>query len=444
MVGLLLVGCNNSSSSQGGGSSDSGDSSGSESSDSGETVDINDEETKENAKEIELRYAHNKSGLEGNVIAEIVKQFEADYPNVTIKLEETPGYDHQTKIQMDASSDRMPDVFNYWRLDPAYGLDKMARAGLVADLSDFTADFKDLFDKGSWDTATLDGTVYGVPSTMFYIHILANKEVFDKAGAKIPETWDELLDANEKLKAAGFIPWGSSIKGDHGVRIFDYVFSRYLTNDRALNMFAGNEPIDVPEVLEAAKLLEQLVVGNIPQDSNAIDGDAVYAKYINAGKAGLIIDGSFNIDNVNADMMDKMEVIEFPLIPGGAQEEKAVEKDLTALIYASSKSWDDEEKRPYIEEFIKRLTNRDAGKMLAEDALLPVPHQGLDIDEEKLGRVVTKAQEIANSRPANRWLPKVMDADKRSVWEPMLTQFLNGDMTPEDFVKKMHELFYEG
>ena len=130
-----------------------------------------------------LRFATNYAGVHpmAKVVRGLIDDFRKDYPAITVAIEETPGNDHQTKIKLDASSDRMPDVFNYWRLDPGFGLDQIARAGKVADLTEWTKSdpaFQNLFDDYSWKTATLDGKTYGVPAIMFYVEFLANRAVF--------------------------------------------------------------------------------------------------------------------------------------------------------------------------------------------------------------------------------------------------------------------------
>ncbi|WP_240419225.1 ABC transporter substrate-binding protein [Paenibacillus periandrae] len=403
-------------------------------------------EPPKDGKKIVLRYATNatEASPEYPVVEKIFKKFQEDYPNVTIKVEVSPGYDLQTKMQMDATSNRLPDIFSYWRPDPAYGLDKMIDSGLVADLTEMTNDqkVKELFAPSEWDTASRNGKVYGIPYKMFYIHILANKDAFAKAGVQIPKTWEDWLAAMPSLKKAGVIPWGASLKGDHGVRLFDLVIARTLTNERAMNMFAGKEPINVPDMVKALDNLKKLVVGNIPEDAIAIDGDPMYAKYINTEKAALIIDGSFNINKVDAKLADKMEVIDFPLITGGAQKEKRVEKDLTSLIYASAESWKDKNKRTYIEELMKRMTNREASKEMT-DLKVPMPTQGLTIDPKVIGRLAFETQELALKAQANRWLLKVMEAEKRKKFEPLLAGFLNGQFTPEQFAKQLDDLFIE-
>ncbi|WP_134701011.1 ABC transporter substrate-binding protein [Ammoniphilus sp. YIM 78166] len=437
MLGLVSMGCGGSTQTQGTTPSTSGE----------QTTENKKEEPKKEGKPVELRFATNQTEQTAlPVISAVFDQYMKENPHVKIKVEQAPNYDLQTKIQLDATSGRLPDFFQYWRPDPAYGLDKMIAAGLIADLTEFAnqPDIKGLFDETAWNTATVDGKVRGIPLLMFYIHILANKEVFESAGVKIPETWDEMLTAMDQLKGKGIIPWGATIKGDHGVRLFDYVFSAHLTNDRALNMFAGKEPIDIPEVVAAAKDLQKLVVGNIPEDSIAIEYDALYAKYINTGKAALVIDGSFRTSSIDKAMEDKFQVIHFPIIPGGAQTETRIEKDLTTLFYSSAKAWDDPDKRPHVEELLKRLVSRESAKKYAEDQKQPIPTLGVEIDGSKLGPIASEAQALALSVKGNVWIPKVMQPEKRKKWEPMLAEFLNGKYTPEEFVKKMHDIFYEG
>jgi len=411
-----------------------------------ETTSKSESSTKTN--EVKLRFGTNfANGTPMRpIIDRLFSEYLEEHPNVSINIEEAPGYDFQTKIQLDASSNNLPDVFSYWRTDPAYGLDQMIEAGLIADLTEFTSEpsIQEIFDDGAWQTASLDGKVYGVPLIGYYIYIVANKEIFEKAGVEIPETWEELLDAQEKIKAAGYIPWGSSVKSDHGQRLFNYVFTRVLTKERALNMFAGNEPLNVPEAYDAAEKLKELVVGNIPKDANAIDHNAMVERYINTEEAALVIDLNARIESIAPEIREKMVPIEFPLIPGGAESEKSVEKDLTQLVYVNANSWDDPEKRPYIEELIKKLTNRDAGKAYAEEGKNPIPHLGVDIDPDKVGELAYKTLQMAQATHGSKGLFNSMQPEKRERWLPMLEYFLMGGSTPEEFINQMHDLFYEG
>ncbi|HEX3349598.1 MAG TPA: extracellular solute-binding protein [Acetobacteraceae bacterium] len=399
-----------------------------------------------NAKKIDLRFATNYAGAHpmAKLVRDIIAQYAKDYPNVTVAIEESPGDAQMTRIKLDASADRLPDLFNYWRLDPGFGLDQVAHAGKLADLTAWTHNdpfFKDLFDQYSWRTATLDGKVYGVPINMFYLQFLANKAVFDRAGVALPTDWDSLMAAVKALKAKGEIPWAISIGNDsEGGRIYNTIVNRMFGNARALRMHAGAEPIDVPEMVTAMQMLHDLVVGYTPQDAIAIGNDSVYAKYVNTNRGGLIIDGSWVTPVIKPEIQEHIVVLKFPLIPGGAEKQMAMERDLTSLWYASAKSMADADRRPYVQELIRRLSSRAAEKRYAEEGKQPIAALGVELDEAKYGRLAWEAQTQAMSLPANKWIPSVLTPTRRAKFEPALGEFLSGKQEPRAFVTQLGQI----
>jgi raffinose/stachyose/melibiose transport system substrate-binding protein len=399
------------------------------------------------AQPLALRFATNFAGVHpmAKVVHGLIDDFTHDYPTITVAIEETPGNDHQTKIKLDASSDRMPDVFNYWRLDPGFGLDQIAHAGKLADLTGWTHTdpfFQGLFDNYSWQTASLDGKVYGIPVVMFYVEFLANRAVFDRAGVPVPTDWAGLLAAVKALSAKGELPWAISIGNDsQGGRIYNYVINRMVGNSRALRMHAGQEPINVPEMVTAATMLHDLVVGHIASDAISINNDAVYAKYVNTNRGALAIDGSWVTPTIRKEVLETIDVLPFPLLPGGEQKEKNVERDLTSLWYVGAKSMRDAARRPYVQELVRRLSSRGAEKQYAEQAQQPIPALGVDVDESKIGRVALQAQTMALASPANKWIPSVMKPAQRSKFEPLLGEFLSGNYTPAAFVGQLATIF---
>ena len=399
------------------------------------------------AKHIALRFATSYAGMHPMTqpVRAIIDQYRKYYPNVTIAVEESPGDAQMTRIKLDASSDRLPDVFNYWRLDPGFGLDQIAHAGKLADLTAWThADpfFAGLYDAYSWRTATLDGKVYGVPINMFYVEFLANKTVFDRAGVAVPTDWPSLLAAVKGLKAKGEIPWAISIgKDSEGGRIYNAVVNRMVGNPRALRMHAGTEPINVPEMVRAAELLAELVIGNVPQDAIAIGNDSVYAKYVNNNRGGLIMDGSWVTPVIKPEIQANMVVLSFPLIPGGTETQQSAERDLTSLWYVSAKAMADADRRPYVQELVRRLSSRAAEKTYAEEGRQPIAALGVQVDPAKYGRLAWAAQTQALNTPADKWIPSVMTPTRRAQFEPLLGEFLSGKYEPKVFVANLGQIF---
>ena len=277
---------------------------------------------------------------------------------------------------------------------------------------------------------------------MFYVEFLANRAVFARAGVPLPTDWNSLLAAVRALKAKGELPWAISIGNDsQGGRIYNYVVNRMVGNPRALRMHSGQEPINVPEMVAAATMLRDLVVGFTPSDAISINNDAVYAKYVNTGRGALMIDGSWITPTIKPEVLENIDVLPFPLLPGGAQTERNVERDLTSLWYAGAKPMRDDARRPYIQELIRRLSSREAEKRYAEDAKQQIPALGVNVDETKYGRVALAAQTMALSVPANKWIPSVLKPTQRSKFEPLLGEFLSGDHTPEAFVARLAAIF---
>ncbi len=85
--------------------------------------------------------------------------------------------------------------------------------GVLANLDDVARAEKwdELLPKVVADVMKYDGSYVAVPVNVHRINWMwANPEVFKKAGAELPTTWEQFEEAAKKIKKAGFIPvaWG--------------------------------------------------------------------------------------------------------------------------------------------------------------------------------------------------------------------------------------------
>lgn len=113
---------------------------------------------------------------------------------------------YKTSIQQSIREESAPGLFTWWG---GYQLETLVEAGLVEDLTQVWEDY--ITPAGvSADIAeafTYDGKIYASPYSILYNVILYNKEVFENAGvSEEPQTFDEFLDACEKIKASGVTP----------------------------------------------------------------------------------------------------------------------------------------------------------------------------------------------------------------------------------------------
>lgn len=137
-------------------------------------------------------------------IEESIAGFNKLYPNITVELSVTPYSEYWTKLQTQASSDTLPDVF--WMNGP--------NVQLYA-LNDMLAPITGAVDAGDIDPAnypqslvdlyTVDQVAYGVPKDLDTIGVWVNTDLFAQAGVAVPApdwTWDDFQTTAQQISQA--------------------------------------------------------------------------------------------------------------------------------------------------------------------------------------------------------------------------------------------------
>ena len=178
-------------------------------------------------------------GREGEVVAELVRDFERENPGLEVELQQIPWSAAHEKLLTAHVGRATPDIAqlgNTWiaefvALRALAPLDSwIARSSVVKPAGYFP---------GIWATNVVDGEVYGVPWYVDTRLIFFRKDILARAGyATMPTTWDEWRTAMQRVKRlvgedhfAIFLPlneWtqpmifglqaGSSLLADGGTR----------------------------------------------------------------------------------------------------------------------------------------------------------------------------------------------------------------------------------
>jgi len=137
-------------------------------------------------------------------IQENIDAFNEEYPDVDVTVNVTPYAEYWTKLQTQASSDTLPDLF--WMNGPNIGL-----YGSNGQLEPITGavDAGDIdlanYPEALVDLYNIDDVQYGVPKDFDTIGIWANKALFEQAGVPLPEgdwTWQEFQDTAAAISSA--------------------------------------------------------------------------------------------------------------------------------------------------------------------------------------------------------------------------------------------------
>ena len=206
-------------------------------------------------------------------------------------------------------------------------LQSLAADGDLVPLSDdAAATVKENFDESWVDLGSADDTLYGVwfkaahKSTVWY-----NADIYDEAGADVPEDWDGFLDQLQLITDAGYS--GISVGADVGWPLTDWFENVYLrtAGPDKYDQLANHEiPWTDESVTEALNVLAQLWGTDLVQQGGAQRSfpDSVTAVFGADPQAGTVFEADFVVGNIaedgNSTVGENALFYDFPSVNGSA------------------------------------------------------------------------------------------------------------------------------
>ncbi len=205
-------------------------------------------------------------------------------------------------------------------------LEQLASDGHLQAISDETKDIVSENYSESWvELATVEDDQYGVwfkasnKSTVWY-----NADIYDEAGAEVPETWDDFLSQLELISDAGYA--GISIGADVGWPITDWFENVYLRTagaDKYDELTDHEIPWTDESVTEALEVLAELF-GNDTLVQEGADQrtfpESVTEVFGAEPNAGTVYEGDFVAGNIaddgNSTVGENALFYDFPSING--------------------------------------------------------------------------------------------------------------------------------
>ncbi|SED07751.1 sugar ABC transporter substrate-binding protein [Paenibacillus sp. GP183] len=151
------------------------------------------------AKKVELRVMWWGDQKRADLTNQMLKKFEEKYPNIKVTSEFSPVSGYFDKLNTQLASQTAPDVFTL-----GSNLLDYANKEVLLDLNPYvgnalnTADI----DKTLLDYTSSKGKLYGVSIGANARSIIANTELFKKAGMPIPQdgwTWDDYAKVSKEV-----------------------------------------------------------------------------------------------------------------------------------------------------------------------------------------------------------------------------------------------------
>ncbi|WP_293853170.1 extracellular solute-binding protein [uncultured Alsobacter sp.] len=220
----------------------------------------------------------------------VIETFQKQYPNITIKYTKFGTDEFKQALRVGSSSGKMPDLWFNWGGSLAY---PYSRAGLTLDLTPRIGELKldQTLAPAAIELAKDQGKLWGVPNRVVPMTMVYRKEMLEKAGVKVPNTFAELEEAAAKLKAAGIIPF--SLGGKFSwmtMRFTDFFIEHYAGPKKHDAIKAMDESWDQEAVVKAfAKLKEWNDKGYFNPGFLNVD-PATNMQLLYQGKAAMVLE----------------------------------------------------------------------------------------------------------------------------------------------------------
>jgi alpha-glucoside transport system substrate-binding protein len=325
---------------------------------------------------------------------EAIKPFEE---RTGIKVIYEGSKDFETLIEVRVSGGNAPDIAGL----PQPGLmNTFAKQGVLVPVwsklegllnSNYAPVWKDLGSYG--------GTTYGVfhrvnaKSFVWY-----PKKAWDKAGYKVPTTWDELMKLQDQMVRDGVRPWAIGIEagGATGWVGTDWVEDIMLrtAGPDVYDKWVSNElPFDAPEVKKAFDILEGIwlndsyVYGGKNTILTSSFGDSVSPLFDNPPKAMMHRQGNFITgffpDDIQANLEEEVGVFALP----------AIDPAFGIPVLGGGDQFVVFNDRPEVREFMEYLATWESGELWAKagGALFPYLNQDLNAYPNAIERSLAEA-----------------------------------------------------
>jgi multiple sugar transport system substrate-binding protein len=141
-------------------------------------------------------------GREGEVVAELVRDFEREHPDIEVRVQQIPWSAAHEKLLTSFVGRSTPDlaqIGNTW-------IAEFATLRALEPLESRIASSQSLdpttFFSGIWNTNVIEGSVYGVPWYVDTRVLFYRKDILEQAGfSAIPSTWSGWREAMAATKA---------------------------------------------------------------------------------------------------------------------------------------------------------------------------------------------------------------------------------------------------
>jgi len=398
-------------------------------------------------KKVTITFMHlwtpGSSKQQNMVVNKIIKEFEEQNPNITVKQETLENEQYKNKLKVLAASNELPDVGMTWA---AGFLEPYAKGNLFAPLDDvLDSGLKEKFVSGTTEAYVVDGHTYALPIELNIVPVFYNKDIFSRYNLQPPKTLDDLKNIITVLNKNGVTPITLGGKDAWPASFWYMYLAERMGGPNLLDQSVANKTFSDPSLINAAKVVQELVdMKAFIKGFNGLSNDEAKSEFMNE-KAAMFAMGTWEVPNyttnpdVPQEFKDKIGFFKFPTVSGGKGDVNDWVGGVGVGLFVSKNSKFQDETKKFVNFFVRKW-----GEYSVADAGI-IPATKVDTASMKLPPMyVDILNELNNARKITLYLDVQMKPEASEEHHKLIQALFGKDVTPQEFAKKQEDALKTG
>ncbi|WP_159888354.1 extracellular solute-binding protein [Paenibacillus puerhi] len=393
-------------------------------------------------KKVTIKLMHlwpaGSSATQNKIVNDIIKDYTAANPNVTIDQEVLENEQYKSKMKVLSASNKLPDIGFTWA---AGYMEPYVKGDMFAPLDDLLqGELKDKFVNGTTDAYAFGGKTYALPVELNIVPVYYNKAIFAKYNLQPPKTYDEFKHIVKTLSSNGVAPIALGNKDRWtGSLWYMYLADRVGGPETLKKAIDRSGTFNDPSLIRSAAEVASLVDMNaFNKGFNGLSNDEGKAEFMNS-KAAMYLMGTWELPNytTNKDVpqafKDQIGFFKFPTVDGGKGNVESWVGGPGVGLYVSKNSQVQDEAKKFVSYFVQKWGD----KAITEAGVIPATK--VDTSKVKLPDMyIDLLNELNKASSITLFADVQMKPASAEVHLNMIQALFGKAVTPEDFAKN-HE-----
>lgn len=379
-------------------------------------------------------WSQTSNDANGKILQDTVEEWNKANPDIQIKVEAVENERYKAKIKTAFAVNELPDIFYSW----GGGFSKpFIESGKVLSLNQYIdEDTENKINKDMFNNATYDSNIYGLPITLSVGTFYCNTKLFSEDNIKIPDNYEEFLEAIKAFKSKGITPLLVGEKDTWtGILYYDMLALREGGIGGPDDAHIGVNKRDT--ILKAAYRLKELVdLKAFNESSLELTRDESETLF-KQGKIPMYYTGNWfigELKNAEPSVRDNIAVKEFPVMKEGKGNKKEFLGGVSEYLMVSN---DSKYKKEAVDvaEFISEAVSKKYYEFGSG-----LPAWNYTGDKSNINKLSKDLEGLTENASYSLYWDIHLGEEKGNIHKELVQQLFKGQISPVDFAKEMENI----